>query len=247
MNAHRVVCVSKMICLLVALGWMLASAKQAVAQYADAGSPQNGAFSFSLNDPSLYAPQDEGADESGGAEPAAEDEPVEGEFRDDSGNDPRDFRNKFMPYFRYTELRNGAEFYDWTIFGFYAFTPRIGMTYELPAFRYVDASGAVPKGFRLINPFSPPGPIGGPGIPGFPIRVSPDVDPYEFGKIIEMSSGPIDSVALYAKPGWGWNKDSFGGDREFTMEVGVRHGKESRRFHRRNGGRETASHNSTQQ
>ncbi|UCG32987.1 MAG: hypothetical protein JSU68_15150 [Phycisphaerales bacterium] len=285
-----------------------------------------------------------------------------GEFRDDSGNDPRDFRNKFMPYYRYTELRNGLQAHEWTLFGFYAFTPRIGMTFELPAFKYVDASDAVPGGFR----FNPPGPIGGPGIPGFAASRGPNADahqfgmgdlilrffirpeatewyydapgwsprsgtkmnisllpliettvptntddllgsdtwilspgfavvgdtptmgflaamffydfnaakdsdePYvsrfrarifllqpfskpgpglfdglymmpefqpiydlreqrfslwigpEFGKIFLPEGGSIESIAVYAKPGWGWNKDSFGGDREFTFETGVR-------------------------
>ena len=96
------------------------------------------------------------------------DEPAEAEpegYKDESGNDPRDFRNKFMPYYRFTELRNGLQAHEWVLFGFYAFTPRFGMTYELPV-KYVDASEAIPGGSPL-SMLNPPGPIGGPPIPGF--------------------------------------------------------------------------------
>jgi hypothetical protein len=268
-----------------------------------------------------------------------------------------------MPYYRFTELRNGMQVHDWTLFGFYAFTPRIGMTYELPAFKYVDAGDAVPGVFDLT-----PGPIKGPAIPGFAANVPSGIDPYQFGmgdlilrffvrpeimdftfdapnwgprkgtkmsgtaimpllettiptntddllgsdawilspgfafvidtptmgfiammnfydfnvikdsdepytsrvrgrwfwlqpfskpgpgifdgiymmpefqpiydfreqrfslwigpeigKIFKLESeGPVQTITVYAKPGWGWNKDSFGGDREFTFECGVR-------------------------
>ena len=44
----------------------------------------------------------------------------------------------------------------------------------------------------------------------------------EIGKVFKFEKGPIQTMTFYAKPGWGWNKDSFGGDREFTFETGVR-------------------------
>ena len=50
----------------------------------------------------------------------------------DTGTDPRDFKPKFMPYYRYTELESGLENNALTLFGLYAFTPRFGMTYEIP-------------------------------------------------------------------------------------------------------------------
>ena len=50
----------------------------------------------------------------------------------DTGTDPRDFKPKFMPYYRYTELENGLENQALTMFGLYAFTPKFAMTYEVP-------------------------------------------------------------------------------------------------------------------
>ena len=52
--------------------------------------------------------------------------------QDTSGNDPRDFTSKFMPYYRYTEFENDLEINAFTMFGFLAFNGRFGMTYELP-------------------------------------------------------------------------------------------------------------------
>ena len=42
--------------------------------------------------------------------------------KDQSGNDPRDFTTKFMPYHRYTELENGVEVSELALFRFYVFT-----------------------------------------------------------------------------------------------------------------------------
>ena len=92
----------------------------------------------------------------------AADEPAAGgeeEFKDETGTDPRDFNNKFMPYYRYTELKNGVEVHDWVFFGLYAFTPRLAMTYEIPI-RYMDYSEAIPSFGPAVLP-------GGPPIPGF--------------------------------------------------------------------------------
>ncbi|MHC5109393.1 MAG: hypothetical protein ACYTHJ_05900 [Planctomycetota bacterium] len=106
----------------------------------------SGLFSLSSSSWNLYAGyQDEQeAEDEGASEEATDQEPEDDdeeislkldsaeEFQDDSGNDPRDFRNKFMPYQRFTELRNGLEVHETVLFGFLAFTPRIGMTYEIP-------------------------------------------------------------------------------------------------------------------
>ena len=97
--------------------------------------------------------QDEEGNGGGNGEPE--------EFRDDTGTDPRDFRNKFMPYYRYTELKNGLFVHEGVIFGLYAFTPNLAMTYEIPVAKYMDYSEPVKKlgpGVKLP---------GGPALPGF--------------------------------------------------------------------------------
>ena len=60
------------------------------------------------------------------------------ESKDQSGNDPRDFTSKFMPYYRYTKLKNDLEVHELVAFGFFAFTGRFGLTYELPLAKHVD-------------------------------------------------------------------------------------------------------------
>ncbi len=59
---------------------------------------------------------------------------------DASGNDPREFSSKFMPYYRYTELENDLEVNEFTLFGFFAFNARFGMTYEWAVAKEVDYS-----------------------------------------------------------------------------------------------------------
>jgi hypothetical protein len=49
-----------------------------------------------------------------------------------TGTDPRDFAPKFMPYYRYSELENGLEQNEVTLFGLFAFSPKFAMTYEIP-------------------------------------------------------------------------------------------------------------------
>lgn len=55
-------------------------------------------------------------------------QPNEGE----TGTDPRDFAPKFMPYYRYTELKNELEQRDTVLFGLHAFNAKFAMTYEIP-------------------------------------------------------------------------------------------------------------------
>ncbi len=75
----------------------------------------------------------------GGVTPAPAQEGDEGFVsKDQTGNDPRDFTSKFMPYYRRTELENNMEVNELTLFGFYAFNGRFGMTYEIPIAREID-------------------------------------------------------------------------------------------------------------
>lgn len=60
---------------------------------------------------------------------AAEGEP---EGIGETGTDPRDFAPKFMPYYRYTELENGLEQNELVMFGLFAFSSKLAMTYEIP-------------------------------------------------------------------------------------------------------------------
>jgi hypothetical protein len=67
----------------------------------------------------------------------------------ETGTDPRDFSDKFMPYFRYTEIENGVEASQLALFGLYAVTPKFAMTYELPIMKQLDYSeitSALPPG-----------------------------------------------------------------------------------------------------
>ena len=59
---------------------------------------------------------------------------------DQTGNDPRVFSNKWMPFYRYQELENGLTQQDLTAFGTFAFNPTVGMFYEFPVAQYRDFS-----------------------------------------------------------------------------------------------------------
>jgi hypothetical protein len=54
------------------------------------------------------------------------------------GTDPRDFAPKFMPYYRYTELKNELTQHEVTLFGLFAFSKKFAMTYEIPLAKEVD-------------------------------------------------------------------------------------------------------------
>jgi hypothetical protein len=58
-----------------------------------------------------------------------------------TGNDPRDFTHKFMPYYRYTDLSNGMETQDFTVFGMWAINKNAALTYEVPVARKYDITG----------------------------------------------------------------------------------------------------------
>jgi hypothetical protein len=59
---------------------------------------------------------------------------------DATGNDPRVFSNKFMPFYRSTELENGMIQQDLTAMGTIRFSDRVGMFYEAPVAQYRDLS-----------------------------------------------------------------------------------------------------------
>lgn len=73
--------------------------------------------------------------------------------QDATGTDPRVFSNKWMPYYRYTELENGLTQQDLTAFGTFRFSDRMGMFYEFPLAQYRDFSDVpeVPEGTDAIG------------------------------------------------------------------------------------------------
>ena len=73
--------------------------------------------------------------------------------QDATGNDPRVFSNKWMPYYRYTKLDNGLKQQDLTAFGTMRFSDRVGMFYEVPLAQkrdFSDISG-VPSGTDAVG------------------------------------------------------------------------------------------------
>jgi len=73
--------------------------------------------------------------------------------QDATGNDPRVFSNKWMPYYRYTELDNGLKQQDLTAFGTMRFSDRVGMFYEVPIAQKRDFSDipGVPSGTDAVG------------------------------------------------------------------------------------------------
>jgi hypothetical protein len=68
--------------------------------------------------------------------------------QDATGTDPRVFSDKWMPYYRYTELENGLIQQDMTAFGTVDFNPRVGMFFEVPLAQHRDFSdmSGIPEG-----------------------------------------------------------------------------------------------------
>ena len=85
-----------------------------------------------------------------------------------TGTDPRDFANKFMPYFRYTELENGLVQKETVLFGLFALSPKMALTYEVPLAYERDISDTA-----LFNPVNGRCDLGG-GVPvaGFHYRAA---------------------------------------------------------------------------
>jgi hypothetical protein len=93
----------------------------------------------------------------------------------ETGTDPRDFAPKFMPYYRYTELENGLEQNELVLFGLYAFSPKLAMTYEIPLAyeRDIKSTDAFKNGLSNI-------PGGGAVLPGG-LPISDELDGKETG------------------------------------------------------------------
>ncbi len=92
----------------------------------------------------MLAAQEEGA----GAQASPGDE-------DQTGTDPRGFSTKFMPYFRYSKLKNGLKEHQMTAFGLVKFSDDVAFTYELPVGMNRDFSGV--SGFEGGGPNTPNG------------------------------------------------------------------------------------------
>ncbi|MHC4910523.1 MAG: hypothetical protein ACYTGP_06910 [Planctomycetota bacterium] len=102
-------------------------------------------------------------DEPETTEPLPDGDAAQGESGDNTGTDPRDFSNKFMPYYRYTELDNDLEVHEATLFGLLAFSPRFAMTYEWAVGKYIDYSDV--DAFRALDAGLDPGPSTGGASP----------------------------------------------------------------------------------
>ncbi len=72
--------------------------------------------------------------------------------QDGTGNDPRAFGNKWTPFYRSSELENGLTQQDVTAFGSIAFTPYLGVFFELPLAQYRDFSNI--EGYPEDSPSS---------------------------------------------------------------------------------------------
>jgi len=59
---------------------------------------------------------------------------------DNTGTDPRAFSDKWTPFYRFTELENGATQQSMTAYGTLGFSPRVGMFYEVPLSVHTDLS-----------------------------------------------------------------------------------------------------------
>lgn len=125
-----------------------------------------------------------------------------------TGNDPRDFSSKFMPYYRYIELENGAKIRDFSVFGMWALSTKFALTYEFPLAREFDIRdtaacdtdpcfGEVPGEW----PFTPPGIIAE-------------------GDGIEVGLGDT-IVRIFASPDWQLFGGAFLPGVQFTVPTAV--------------------------
>jgi hypothetical protein len=100
-----------------------------------------------------------------------------------TGNDPRDFTSKFMPYWRYIELENEMVISDLTLFGMWAMTSKFALTYEVPIARYYDITDTALCAGLPDEPCSAPTPGGGisPAPPHLPNGLPAEGDGEETG------------------------------------------------------------------
>jgi len=128
-NKHRLVNRVALVCSF-AVAFMCLGAHAAVAQEQQGASPEQVEQFKDLQE-------------------TANQERIQGQVKkDETGTDPRVFSNKWMPYYRYTELDDGMVQQDLTAFGTLRFNDRVGMFYEVPVAQYRDLSDVqgIPSG-----------------------------------------------------------------------------------------------------
>jgi len=111
---------------------------------------------------------------------------------DKTGADPRAFSTKFMPFYRYTQLKNGMTGHDITAFGIIGFSPVVAMFYEVPLGQYrnfddIDDQSNLP-------PEMPDDAIG-MGDMNFKVLVKPKALKFNYGKEKKMSGNVMFGVA----------------------------------------------------
>jgi hypothetical protein len=81
---------------------------------------------------------------------AAREKKIEEAVQEDStGTDPRAFTDKFMPFYRFTELENGATQQSMTALGTVGFSPSVGMFYEVPLSVHTDLPGSAQESIGM--------------------------------------------------------------------------------------------------
>jgi len=124
---------------------------------------------------------------------------------DDTGTDPRDFRPKFMPYFRFTELGNDIEVTEFVLFGLIPFTPKLAMTFEWPVYKNVDYSDL--SAFQRSSGFGP-GQNNGLSSGGVPFDdLANDGDVSSFGDL---------NLRFFYKPD-AWKGTYAGGEKSWSV------------------------------
>lgn len=105
--------------------------------------------------PATFAQQEvspEALDEYSELKKAAKEKKIEEAVQEDkTGTDPRAFSDKWMPFYRFTELENGLTQQSVTAFGTLGFSPSVGMFYEVPLSVHTDLSdvAGLPAGTDL--------------------------------------------------------------------------------------------------
>ncbi len=125
-----------------------------------------------------------------------------------TGNDPRDFTSKFMPYYRYNELENGMDTQDFTIFGMWALSSKFALTYEVPIAREYDISATAPCAGLPSTTCA--GIIPGGGNPGIPNAINAEGDGVEVGMGDSI-------VRIFAAPDWTFFGGAFIPGVQFTV------------------------------
>jgi hypothetical protein len=122
-----------------------------------------------------------------------------------TGNDPRDFTSKFMPYYRYSKLKNKMKTQDFTVFGMWALSSKFALTYEIPVAREYDITDTDACD---VTPCL--GIIPGGGNPQIPNAINAEGDGKE--------TGMGDSIIrLFASPDWKFLGGAFIPGVQFTV------------------------------